>query len=72
MRIAFWKPAFPEYQLVILNTSAGRSFRGFLIRHVNGYAVLNQAELLSDDGPTKLDGQVLVPQNQIEFLQVVK
>lgn len=71
MRLGFWKPTFPEYQRVILNTVTGRSFRGFLIRHVNGYAVLNRVEVLGDSAQP-IDGEVLVPRDQIEFLQVIK
>lgn len=62
----------PERRTVIVNTTGERSFRGVVWRRANGYLVLRNGELLQPGGAvTRLDGETLIPEETVEFLQVV-
>lgn len=69
--MAFWRP-YPSGQRAIVTTKQGRSFRG-LVQGRRGTAwVLRQAELLQRaDDPTRVDGEVVVFERDIDFIQVL-
>lgn len=67
-----WFERYPEVRTVIVNTKTERAFRGVLWRRRRGYLVLRNAELLKPRGETApLDGEVVIPAANIDFIQVV-
>ena len=66
-------PSYPTLQTVIANTKDGQTFRGVIWARKGGYLVLRDAAMLRPKGETvPLDGEVLVPEGTVEFLQVVR
>lgn len=63
---------YPELRRVIVNTTTERAFRGVLWRKRRGYLVLRNAEMLKAGGDAvQMDGEVVVPADKVEFIQVV-
>ena len=63
---------YPVLQRVIVNTKTDRTFRGVLWRRRGGYLVLRNAELLKGRGEiVPLDGEVVIPSANVDFMQVV-
>jgi len=63
---------YPTLQQVIVNTKTDRAFRGVLWRKRRGYLVLRNAELLKAGRETVLmDGEVIVPAENVDFMQVM-
>ena len=71
---------YPVLRQVIVNTKTDRAFRGVLWRRrrsglwpgTGGYLVLRQAELLRAKGEvTPMDGELVIPEENVDFLQVV-
>lgn len=69
----FLEPGYPYRQTVIVNLKTGRSLRGVLWQRTAGFLVLKQAALLRPrESPLPMDGEVLVPFDDVEFMQVVQ
>lgn len=71
---AFWPFRRPVLPRVIVNTKKGDAFRGVLWRRglFWGVVVLRNAEMMRRDGePLKLDGEVVILRDNIDFLQAV-
>jgi len=63
---------YPVLRRVIVNTKTDRAFRGVLWRKRRGYLVLRSAEMLRGKGETvAMDGEVIVPADNVDFIQVV-
>ena len=63
---------YPVLQRVIVNTKTDRTFRGVLWRRRGGYLVLRNAELLKGRGEiVPVDGEVVIPAENVDFMQVV-
>jgi small nuclear ribonucleoprotein (snRNP)-like protein len=63
---------YPTLRRVIVNTKTDRAFRGVLWRKARGYLVLREAEILKGKGETTpMDGEVLVPAENVDFMQVI-
>jgi len=63
---------YPALRAVIVNTKSDRTFRGVLWRRRRGYLVLRNAELLQGRGdPVPVDGEVVVPAENVDFIQVL-
>lgn len=63
---------YPTLRQVVVNTKTDRSFRGVLWRKRSGYLVLRQAEVLKGRGEmTAVDGEVVIPAANVDFIQVV-
>lgn len=61
-----------EVRVVIVNTKTDRAFRGVLWRKRRGYLVLRNAELLkAKHETTPMDGEVVIPAENVDFVQVV-
>lgn len=70
---SFLEPGYPYRQAVIVNLKTGKAFRGVLWQRLSGFLVLKQAELLRQrEQPLPVDGDILVPFADVEFLQVVQ
>lgn len=55
-----------------MNCRGNHDFRGVLWSEDGRYLVLRNAELLAPREPPKpMDGEVVIPREQVEFLQVV-
>lgn len=71
-----WKwlePGYPFREAVIVNLKSGKAFRGVLWQRTGGFLVLKQAVILrSREAPVPVDGEVLVPFADVEFMQVVQ
>ena len=67
----FWR--YPILQQVIVNTRArDESFRGVLWRKRRGYLVLRNAEMLRGKGEVvPMDGELVIPADNVNFIQVV-
>jgi hypothetical protein len=64
--------AYPELRTVIVNLKSGTAFRGVVWRRRGPFMILKNAELLKDKaGGSPLDGEVLVQQSDIDFIQVL-
>ncbi len=65
-------PAYPVLQTVIVNTKSDRAFRGVLWDRKGEFLVLRNAELLKAKGETvEMDGEVVIPLANVDFMQVV-
>lgn len=63
---------YPILCRVIVNTKTDRAFRGVLWRKRRGYLVLRECEMLKRSAETtRIDGEVLVPADNVDFIQVV-
>ena len=63
---------YPTLRRVIVNTKTDRAFRGVLWRKRRGYLVLRNAEMLRTKGETvPMDGEVVIPAENVDFIQVV-
>ena len=63
---------YPTLRRVIVNTKSDRAFRGVLWRKARGYLVLRDAEILKAKGETTpMDGELVVPAENVDFLQVL-
>lgn len=63
---------YPVLQQIIVNTKTDRAFRGVLWRRRRGYLVLRNAEMLRGKGETvPMDGEVVIPAANVDFIQVV-
>jgi len=63
---------YPTLRRVIVNTKTDKAFRGLLWRKAHGIMVLRNAELLRDNGTSiKVDGEVVIEVNDIDFIQVL-
>ena len=63
---------YPTLRQVIVNTTTERAFRGVLWRKRRGYLVLRNAEMLKGGGDVvQMDGEVVVPADKVDFIQVV-
>lgn len=63
---------YPVLRTVIVNTNTDRAFRGVLWRRRRGFLVLRNAELLQGRGEaTTVDGEVVVPAENVDFIQVL-
>jgi len=62
---------YPVLRRVIVNTKTDRAFRGVLWRK-RGYLVLRNAEMLRTKGEiVSMDGEVVIPAENVDFIQVV-
>lgn len=69
----FLDPSYPYRETVIVNLKSGKAFRGALWQRTGGFLVLKRAEMLRPrEAPLPMDGDVLVPFGDVEFLQVVQ
>lgn len=67
-----WLRRYPVLRVVIVNLKSGSAFRGVLWRRRGGYLVLRNATALrAGSEPAALDGEVAVPSENVDFLQVV-
>jgi len=63
---------YPVLRKVIVNLRTDRAFRGVLWARRGGYLVLRNAELLKGRSEVvPMDGEVVVPVDNVDFLQVV-
>lgn len=63
---------YPVLRTVLVNTKSGNTFRGVLFAQRRRYLVLKQAQMLRrDKEPMAVDGEVIVPAENVDFLQVV-
>ena len=63
---------YPVLKRVLVNTKTDKAFRGVLWKRRRGYLVLRNAELLKGRGETvAMDGEVIVPADNVDFIQVV-
>lgn len=63
---------YPLLRQVIVNTRTDKAFRGVLWRRRRGYLVLRNAEMLRGKGEVvPMDGEVMIPADNVDFLQVV-
>lgn len=63
---------YPALRQVIVNTKTERTFRGVLWRRRRGFLVLRNAELLQGRGEVMpMDGEVVIPAENVDFIQVV-
>jgi len=63
---------YPVLERVIVNTKTDRTFRGVLWQKRRGYLVLRSAEMLRGKGETvPMDGEVVIPAENVDFIQVV-
>lgn len=67
-----FSPAYPVLRKIILNTKSDRAFRGVLWQKLRGYLVLRNVEMLKDkDIVYPIDGEVVVPAENVDFIQVI-
>lgn len=74
MRIGGWLVfrRYPVLRRVVVNTKTGKTFAGYLWRRRWGLLVLKRAELIAPGGAVSpLDGDLVVPASNVDFLQVV-
>lgn len=63
---------YPTLRRVIVNTKTDKAIRGVLWQRRRGYLVLREAEILKRGAETaKVDGEVVVPADNVDFIQVV-
>jgi hypothetical protein len=56
----------------VVNVKSGTALRGLLWERRGGYLVLREAELLVPrQAPTSMDGEVAIPAEAVDFIQVL-
>lgn len=76
-RLRRWLRPYLELKKVVVNLRSGTALRGIIYRHAGRYLVIRQAEMLADRGvpakgsPLAVDGEVLVAQADVDFVQVL-
>lgn len=65
-------PGYPYRETVIVNLKGGKAFRGVLWQRTGGFLVLKNAALLERSSVRPVDGEVLVPFGDVEFMQIVQ
>jgi hypothetical protein len=67
-----WLQGYPVRRSVIVSSKSGNDFRGVLWRQEGRYLVLRNAELLrTREAPLPVDGEVVIPRENVEFIQVL-
>jgi len=61
---------YPELREVLVHTRTDRTFRGTLWRKRRGYLILKQATLIAQNR-VALDGETVIPADNVDFIQVV-
>lgn len=77
MRIMGWWwqsmfDSYPTLRQVIVNTKTNQAFRGVLWRRRRGYLLLRQAVMLQGNEARTVDGEVLIPVANVDFIQVLR
>ncbi len=62
---------FPVLRKVLVTTKTDRTVKGVVWRRRGGYLVLRQAEYLGPGPKVKMDGELLIPVDNVDLLQVV-
>ncbi|HUW09672.1 MAG TPA: hypothetical protein VM537_08065 [Anaerolineae bacterium] len=63
---------YPLHRLMIVSTKAA-TFRGTLQRRRGGYLVLRDAEFLkTGEEVMSIDGELVIPVDKVDFLQVLR
>ena len=62
--------SYPFLETVIVNTKTKLAFRGVLWDRQRGFLVLRNASLLEKGAAKPLDGEVVIPADNVDFLQV--
>ncbi|HUW14444.1 MAG TPA: hypothetical protein VM537_32285 [Anaerolineae bacterium] len=63
---------YPTLETVIVNCKSGESFRGVLWEDGRRYLRLRQVRMIAQGSqPVPVDGEVLVPRDNVSFIQVV-
>lgn len=71
-------PPYATLERVIINLKTGTALKGLLYKHAGRYIVLREVDLLQSFGkptgakPVPVDGEVLVNQADIDFIQVLR
>lgn len=56
---------------VIVNLSSGQAFQGVLWRKRGPLLTLRNVTLLERGGSTRVDGEVVIERNRVDFIQVL-
>ena len=71
MDFSLWRHGYPVRREVLVNTKTGEDFRGVLWAADARYLVLRNAQLLrARESALPMDGEVVVPRENVKFLQV--
>ena len=63
---------YPQVREVIVTTKTDKSFRGILWERRRGYIVLRKASLLQARADAiKMDGEVMIERDNVDFIQVI-
>jgi hypothetical protein len=64
--------SYPTCRKGIVNLKGGTALRGVIWKRRGGYLILRNAELLrARETPVAMDGEVLVYERDVEFIQLV-
>jgi small nuclear ribonucleoprotein (snRNP)-like protein len=70
--MGWWGGNYPVRRSVLVNLKTGKDFKGVLWEQDRRYLVLRNASLLrSRETPVPMDGEVVIPLENVEFLQVL-
>ena len=70
----FWRnlwQKYPEKQNSIVNLKTNTSFRGIIWDIRGKFMVMKNVEMMTNDGPKALDGEVVIQLSDVEFIQVI-
>lgn len=68
----WFKPRYPTLRKAIINLKTNSSIRGVIWERKAGYLILRNAEILvSPSEGTAVDGEVLIPEGDIHFIQLL-
>lgn len=63
---------YPELRQIIVNTKTDRAFRGLLWEKRRRILVLRSVEIVKPGGDVvKVDGEVVIERDNVDFIQVV-
>lgn len=66
-----WSPPYGYRQTVIANTKTKLAFRGVVWQQDHYCLVLRNASLIERGSAKPVDGEVVIPADNVDFLQVV-
>lgn len=69
---AWTAPAWPYRQSVLVNTLSDQTFRGVLWEKSGEFLVLKSTEMAKNRAEwIRIDGDVVIPRESVEFIQVL-
>ena len=63
---------YPTLKKALVNLKSGKAFRGILYQRRRGYLIVKNVEMIKPGGEVlQMDGDLLIPSENVDFLQLL-